>query len=63
MANQRIVYLYPKSFGKLTTIKDENNFEILSGFTEIEININGIAYLEYRLTNTGSNSAGTLVMS
>ena len=62
MLNQRVVYLYPKSFGKLTSIKDENNFEIISGFTEKEITINGVTYLEYKLTNTGSNSAGTLVM-
>ena len=34
MSNQRSVYLYPKSFGNLSSIKDENNFENLSGFTK-----------------------------
>lgn len=60
MSNQRIVYLYPKSFGDLTTVKDENNFENLTSFTKSYITVDGVDYVEYKLTNTASNSNGTL---
>ena len=60
MSNQRIVYLYPSSFGELTSIKDENNFENLDSFAKTLITINGVSYIEYKLINTASNSDGTL---
>lgn len=63
MTNQRVVYLYPVSFGALTSVKDENNFEILNAFTRSQITLNGTSYYEYKLTNTGSNSDGTLKFS
>ena len=63
MNNQRIVYLYPKSFGDLSSIKDENNFENLSGFTKSYITLNGVDYIEYKLTNTATNTSGTLTFN
>lgn len=63
MSNQRIVYLYPKSFGDLTTVKDENNFENLTSFTKSYITVDGVDYVEYKLTNTASNSNGTLTFN
>ena len=63
MNNQRIVYLYPKSFGDLTSIKDENNFENLNSFIKSYITVNGVNYIEYKLINTASNSNGTLTFN
>ena len=63
MSNQRIVYLYPKSFGDLTSIKDENNFENLNSFIKSYITVNGVNYIEYKLINTASNSNGTLTFN
>lgn len=63
MNNQRIIYLYPKSFGDLSSIKDENNFENLSGFTKSYITLNNVDYIEYKLTNTATNTSGTLTFN
>ena len=63
MSNQRIVYLYPKLFGDLTSIKDENNFENLNSFIKSYITVNGVNYIEYKLINTASNSNGTLTFN
>lgn len=46
-ANQKIVYLYPATFGALTSIKDQNGFEGISGFDKQEVTINNISYLLY----------------
>lgn len=63
MNNQRIVYLYPKSFGDLTSIKDENNFENLSSFIKSYITVNEVDYIEYKLINTATNTSGTLIFN
>lgn len=34
---QRYVYVYPKSFGLLTSIKDPNNFEVIASFDQSEL--------------------------
>lgn len=40
--NEKILFAYPKSYGKLKTIYDANNFNILNTFTCDEINITGL---------------------
>lgn len=46
-ANQKIVYLYPSIFGDLTSIKDNNGFEGISGFDKQSLTLNGISYNLY----------------
>lgn len=46
-ANQKIVYLYPSTFGDLTSIKDQNGFEGISGFDKQSITIDNINYNLY----------------
>lgn len=41
-AQQCMVIAYPKSHGALTSAKDPNNFEILSGYTRSEVSITGL---------------------
>jgi len=51
MVNSRTCYMYPKDFGKLTTIKDANNFEYINSYTLTERTINGVSYYIYTLTD------------
>lgn len=51
MVNSRTCYMYPKDFGKLTTIKDANNFEYINSYTLTERDINGVSYYIYTLTD------------
>ena len=51
MVNSRTCYMYPKDFGKLTTIKDANNFEYINSYTLTERTINGVNYYIYTLTD------------
>lgn len=46
-ANQKIVYLYPSVFGDLTSIKDQNGFEGISGFDKQSLMLNGVSYNLY----------------
>lgn len=46
-ANQKIVYLYPSVFGNLTSIKDQNGFEGISGFDKQSITIDNVSYNLY----------------
>lgn len=46
-ANQKIVYLYPSVFGDLTSIKDNNGFEGISGFDKQIVTINNVQYYLY----------------
>lgn len=57
LANQFILYAYPKSFGALTNIKDGNNFDVTSTYTKSEITINSVPYLVYKTNGltTGNN--------
>ena len=51
MTNQRSVYMYPKSFGALTSIKDVNNFDYINSYTRSEMIYNNVDYYVYILTD------------
>ena len=51
LTNQRIVYMYPKDFGKITSIKDANNFDYINSYTLSEMTYNGVEYYVYILTD------------
>lgn len=58
-ADSKLCYAYPASFGKLTSIKDGNGYEVLSSYTQTEVNVNGISYYCYVLTYEVSASGVT----
>lgn len=47
MVNQKIVYMYPRSFGELVSIKDANNFEYLYSYTGSIIRYHDVDYRVY----------------
>lgn len=49
--NSYIVYAYPKSFGDLLSIKDQNNFEYISSYTKVTMVINNEDYNVYYRSN------------
>ena len=51
LTNQRIIYMYPKTFGNLTSIKDANNFDYINSYTLTTATVNGIEYNIYILTD------------
>lgn len=51
LVDERTCFIYPKSFGKLTTIKDANNFEYINSYTLTERNLDGVDYYIYALTD------------
>ena len=51
LTNQRIVYMYPKSFGALTSIKDANNFDYINSYTLTTSTYSGVEYYVYILTD------------
>lgn len=61
--DKRFCYMYPKSFGLLTSIKDGNGFNQLDSYTRLEVNLtspvnkNTVPYYVYVLTDaaTGTN--------
>lgn len=52
MANQRVVYMYPKSFGNLTSIKDANNFDYINSYSLSTMIFNNVEYNVYILTDS-----------
>lgn len=40
--NQKICFAYPKSYGALTSIKDQNNFDVTGTFNRTEVTITGL---------------------
>lgn len=58
LSNSMAVYAYPKTLGALTSIKDANNFELLSGFNQTTQTIDGAEYYVYAL-NTANTSEPT----
>lgn len=40
--NQRICFAYPKSYGDIRTIKDQNNFDVTGTFTKTVVSITGL---------------------
>ena len=49
LANQKIVYMYPKSFGVLTSIKDANNFDYIDSYRLTISTYSGVEYYIYVL--------------
>ena len=47
--NEYCVFAYPKSYGALTSLKDENQFENIYSFNRADINIDGVAYYVYQI--------------
>lgn len=54
MSNGKICYCYPTSFGLLTSIKDGNGYEVIDSYTRTTLEIDGMSYLCYVLTNAVS---------
>lgn len=48
---QKAVYAYPKSYGSLTSIKDSNGFDVIGGFIKHELQIGGVDYYLYELSD------------
>ena len=48
---QTVVYAYPASYGNLTSIINQNNYEVVSSFKKTTLNINTIKYNVYYLEN------------
>jgi hypothetical protein len=59
----KVVYMYPSSLGALTTIKDGNNFELLSSFTRSTVTINNVSYYAYVLTSATNTASQTFKFS
>ena len=51
LTNQRVIYMYPKSFGNLTSIKDANGFDYINSYTLSNTMINNVEYNVYILTD------------
>ena len=49
--NQRTVFMYPKDFGNINSIKDSNNFDYINSYTKSTIIYDDIEYLVYILTD------------
>lgn len=51
LTNQRVLYMYPKSFGNLTSIKDANGFDYINSYTLSNLTVNDVEYNVYILTD------------
>ena len=51
LSEQRIVYMYPQSFGTLTSIKDVNNFDYINSYTKTTLSYDSVDYYVYILTD------------
>lgn len=49
--NQRSCFVYPAAFGKLSNIRDANNFEYINSYTQTDVVINSVQYYAYTLTD------------
>jgi hypothetical protein len=56
--DQKSVYMYPKSFGDLKSIKDVNNFDYINSYTLSTITFEEIVYNVYVLTDITSMEVG-----
>lgn len=59
----KICYCYPASFGALTSIKDGNGYEVIESYTRTTLEIGGVSYLCYVLTNAVSVDNVTQIFS
>ena len=50
--DEHFVYVYPKHTGELISIKDNNGFEQIDGWSKVEIEDNGIVYYAYYTNET-----------
>ena len=50
--DEHFVYVYPKHTGELISIKDNNGFEQIDGWSKVEIEENGITYYAYYTNET-----------
>lgn len=60
-SNGKIVYCYPASYGKLTSIKDGNGYEVIDSYTVQTVNVGGISYNCYLLTTPVTSSGVTQI--
>jgi hypothetical protein len=51
LVHQRSCFVYPAAFGKLSSIRDANNFEYLGSYTQTDVVVNGVQYYAYTLTD------------
>ena len=58
LSNQKTIYIYPQSFGTLSSIKDANNFDYINSYTRVSyttnqwsLNGDSVAYYVYYLTD------------
>ena len=56
LTNQRVCYAYPKAFGTLSSIKDANGFDYISGYSRTEVTVNSEVYYVY--TSSASTITG-----
>lgn len=60
-SNGKIAYCYPASFGKLTSIKDGNGYEVIDSYTLWTVNVGGVNYNCYLLTTPVTSSGVTQI--
>lgn len=60
---KRYAYVYPAVFGLLSSIKDSNSFEYISSFTMTMLQIDGVDYYSYVMTEPSSVSNFRFVFS
>lgn len=60
-SNGKIVYCYPASYGKLTSIKDGNGYEVIDSYTVQTVNVGGVSYNCYLLTTPVTSSGVTQI--
>lgn len=59
--NGKIAYCYPASYGKLTSVKDGNGYEVLDSYTLWTVSIGGVDYNCYLLTTPVTSSGVTQI--
>ena len=60
-SNGKIAYCYPASFGKLTSVKDGNGYEVIDSYTLETVTIDGVSYNCYLLTTPVTSSGVTQI--
>lgn len=60
-SNGKIAYCYPASFGKLTSVKDGNGYEVIDSYTLWTVNVDSVEYNCYLLTTPVTSSGVTQI--
>ena len=60
-SNGKIAYCYPASYGKLTSIKDGNGYEVIGSYTLETVTVDGVSYNCYLLTTPVTSSGVTQI--